>query len=315
MARVDVEYRMRMEEVASLTLIAPTDQAPTLQALLEAMETWMEANPHLRGAKLDAKGDFLRLERAYTWEDIVLEPATRAAVERHIVQFFLRLPRYRAFGVSTKRGVLLVGPPGTGKTLLGKVLCSLLPTTFLWVSPGEVAGPRDIQRLFALARECQPTILFLEDLDLYASRRGNRDGEALLGELLNQLDGFPDNSGVLTVATTNDPRAIEPALAQRPSRFDQMIRLDPPKAPGRAQLLGRFLTCVPHSVAAIAETVATTDGLTGAYLREIVTLAIQRALDGQATDEAAPPTVTVEGLREAVRLVRNSRGDTVGHYA
>ena len=175
-------------------------------------------------------------------------------------------------------------------------------------------NPPQLQRLFSLARELQPTILFLEDLDLYASRRGV-GGHALLGELLNQLDGFPNNTGILTLATTNDPRAIEPALTERPSRFDHVIRMDPPKAPERRALLARFLRKVPHPSACLDEVAAATDGLTGAHLQEVVHLAIQRALDGQGVDETAPPNVTADQLREAVRIVRQQRPGTAGFYA
>jgi cell division protease FtsH len=282
--------------------------------VLEHLEAWMDAHPHLCGAKLTATGDFLKLDRAYSWKDIVIDGPTRATIERHVVQFVARLPRYQAFGLPTKRGVLLVGPPGTGKTLLGKVLCSLLPTTFLWVSPGEVPNPLALRRLFDLARELQPTLLFLEDLDLYASRRG-MGNDALLGELLNQLDGFPANTGVLTLATTNDLKAIEPALAERPSRFDQVIRMDPPKVPERQALLARFLRNLPHPAECLVETAAATDGLAGAHLQEIVHLAIQRALDGQGPGETAPPSVTADHLREAVRIVRQQQPGTAGFYA
>lgn len=172
MARVELQHQEPEGTISCFTLIAPTEQAPFLRDLLARVEAWMDANPHLRGAKLDARGAFLRLDRPYTWEEMVLDSATRAEIDCHILQFLDRLRRCRAFGLSLKRGILLVGPPGTGKTLLGKILCSNLPTTFIWVSPGEMDNPPQLQRLFSLARELQPTILFLEDLDLYASRRG-----------------------------------------------------------------------------------------------------------------------------------------------
>ncbi|OGB91202.1 MAG: hypothetical protein A3G35_01570 [candidate division NC10 bacterium RIFCSPLOWO2_12_FULL_66_18] len=314
MARIDLENESPAGSVACLTLIAPTEKASFLRDLLDRLEAWMDANPHLRGAKLDARGDLLMLDHAYTWDDIVLDPATRAEIARHIIQFLERIPRYRTFGLSLKRGVLLAGPPGTGKTLLGKVLCSTLSTTFIWVSPGEVSDAPQVQRLFVLARELQPTILFLEDLDLYAGHRGNGGG-ALLGELLNQLDGFPNNAGILTLATTNDPRAIEPALAQRPSRFDRLIRLDPPRLSERQQLLARFLRNIIHPEDELPEIAAATDGLAGAHLQEVVHLAVQAALDEQPLNYAEPPKLRAGQLREAVRLVRKQLPGPAGFYA
>jgi hypothetical protein len=314
MVRVNLENQPSGETLACFTLIAPTEEASFLQELLGRVEAWMEANPHLRGAKLDSRGELLVLDRPYTWEDIILDPGTRAEIDRQIVQFFARLPRYRAFGLSLKRGVLLVGPPGTGKTLLGKVLCSVLPTTFLWVSPGEIGNPEQLQRLFTLARELQPTILFLEDLDLYAGHRGG-GGEALLGELLNQLDGFPNNTGVLTLATTNDPRAIEPALAERPSRFDRAIGFDPPRLLERQKLLARFLRNIPHPAGCVPEIAAATDGLSGAHLQEVVHLAVQLALDEQAPGATEAPTVTADHLRRPVRLLQQQRPGGAGFYA
>jgi cell division protease FtsH len=284
-------------------------------SLLEEIEQWMAAHPHLKGAKLDASGNFLRLDRTYDWDDIVLEPAVRAAVDRHVVQFVGRLDRYRTYGLSTKRGVLLAGPPGTGKTLLGKILCCQVPTTFVWVSPSEMGSPGELARLFCLARECQPTILFLEDLDLYASRRDFGGDTTLLGALLNQLDGFSNNSGILTLATTNELAAIEPALAERPSRFDQLLRLDPPGPAGRQTLLRRFLRAVPDAPTDLEDLVAASQGLTGAHLQEVVHLALQQALDRQAVGASDPPCVTREDLREAIRAIRQPREKPVGQYA
>jgi hypothetical protein len=312
MARVCLDQQ-HGEEVACFMLIAPTEQAAFLRNLLDEIEAWMDANPHLRGAKLDAKGNFLNLDRAYTWDDIVLNLPTRAAIDRHILQFVARLPRYQAFGLPVKRGILLVGPPGTGKTLLGKVLCCTLPTTFLWVSPGEIESPSDLQRLFAWARELQPTILFLEDLDLYANHRGN-GGDSLLGELLNQLDGFPTNTGILTLATTNAPQTIEPALAERPSRFDRHITLDAPGRPEREMLLARFLRGVPHPPACLPDVAAQTDGLTGSHLQEVVHLAVQLALDAAPAEDTTLPQVQTEHVMAALRLVQKTRQPRVGFY-
>jgi cell division protease FtsH len=224
-------------------------------------------------------------------------------VERHTLQFLARLPRYQAFGLPAKRGVLLVGPPGTGKTLLGKVLCSVLDTTFLWVSPGEIDSPAQLQKLFAFARELHPTILFLEGLDLYAHQRGG-GGEVVLGELLNQLDGFPANTGILTIATTNDPQAIEPALADRPSRFDRKIHLNPPRRPERDALLARFLRGIPHPPARLPEIAAHTDGPAGAHLQEVVHLAVQMALDAAPVEDITPPQVGADHLKAAIQLVQ-----------
>jgi SpoVK/Ycf46/Vps4 family AAA+-type ATPase len=215
------------------------------------------------------------------------------------VEFLARLPQYQAYGLPVKRGVLLAGAPGTGKTLLGKVLCCTQAATFLWVSPGEVDGPEELQRIFALARECQPTILFLEDLDLYASHRGGAQ-DALLGELLNQLDGFPANTGILTLATTNDPKAIEPALGERPSRFDTTIRFLPPGLPERERLLTRLLRDLPHPPGAVAETARVTEGYTGAHLQAVVHRAVQQALEGTpATARDVIPLTAVVALQKA----------------
>ena len=79
----------------------------------------MADHPHLRRAKLDAKGEFLKLDKSYGWGDIVLSPSVREEVDHHIVRFLDRLPQFQAFGLPTRRGILLEGPPGTGKTLLG----------------------------------------------------------------------------------------------------------------------------------------------------------------------------------------------------
>lgn len=299
-------------EVSCFTLIGPAAQATFLTDLLTAIETWMAVHPHLRGAKLDAKGEFLKRDRAYTWDDIVLAPSIRAEVDAHLLKFVARLPQYQALGLPTKRGVLLVGPPDTGKTLLGKILCSTLPTTFLWVSPGQLGDAAHLGWLFNLARELQPAILFLEDLDLYASRWTG--GDVALGELLNQLDGFAGNRGLLTIATTNDLQAIEPALADRPSRFDRIVRLDPPGMPERLALLRRFLQPFPHPEECLPDLAVASDGLTGAHLQEVVYLAVQAAFDEQDLGGSEPPPLTPDVLQETLRCVRQQRPGSAGFY-
>jgi hypothetical protein len=113
MARVSLSvHPTGSGEVACLFLIGPTGRAAFLQTLVEGLETWMAAHPHLCGAKLDAKGDFLKFDRPYTWDDIVLAPSVRAAVETHLCKFVARVGRYQELGGAHEAGHSPRRPPG-----------------------------------------------------------------------------------------------------------------------------------------------------------------------------------------------------------
>lgn len=157
------------------------------------------------------------------------------------IEVFDRSEAFRLNGVPLKRGIILHGAPGTGKTLLGKVLASLKLATFVYVTAADMSGLEGVRSIFDLARRLAPTILFFEDIDLFTDDRSSYCSKAMLGEILAQLDGFETNDGLIFIATTNDLAAIDPAIRERPSRFDVVIHIELPSRFARREILARNL--------------------------------------------------------------------------
>jgi 26S proteasome regulatory subunit T3 len=174
-----------------------------------------------------------------TYSDIggldVQKQEIRETVELPILQFDL----YKAIGIDPPRGVLLYGPPGTGKTMLVKAVAYHTNSTFIRVNGSEFIqkylgeGPRMVRDVFRLAREKAPSIIFIDEVDSIATKRfdastsADREVQRVLIELLNQMDGFDQNSNVKVIMATNRADTIDPALL-RPGRLDRKIEFPLP---------------------------------------------------------------------------------------
>jgi len=146
------------------------------------------------------------------------------------------------------RGVLLIGPPGTGKTLLAKAIAGESGVPFLSISASEFVelfvgvGASRVRDLFSKAKEKSPCIIFIDEIDSIGRQRGsgigggNDEREQTLNQLLTELDGFADNSGIIVLAATNRPDILDAALL-RPGRFDRKIEVMLPDLDGRKKIL------------------------------------------------------------------------------
>lgn len=200
---------------------------------------------------------------------LTLTPEVRAALGEDVEGFFAAEETYRSLGVAWRRGVLLTGPPGNGKTHAIKSLVNRLGLPTLYVrSFSAYRRPlsETIRAVFARAREVAPCLLIMEDLDSLVPKEG-------LSVLLNELDGFASNRGILTVATTNHPDRLDPALSARPSRFDRVIRFELPDKKRRKAFLTEAATrrasemaVTPEETKAVAKA---TEGFSFAFLQEL----------------------------------------------
>ena len=164
-----------------------------------------------------------------------------------IVDYLHNPGRYREIGASMPKGILLVGPPGTGKTMLAKAVAGESNVPFFSMSGSEFVemfvgmGASKVRDLFKQAKEKAPCIVFIDEIDAIGQKRDGRLGEndereQTLNQLLTEMDGFEENTGVIILAATNRPESLDPALT-RPGRFDRRVPVELPDLKGREEIL------------------------------------------------------------------------------
>jgi len=200
---------------------------------------------------------------------------------RELVQLPLTLPHvYRQLGIIAPRGIILYGPPGAGKTLLMKAIASEVSARFYYVNGPDIIGTyygeaeANLRKMFDEAAHHAPSIIFFDEVDAIAPRRGTAGTQAdtrLVSQLLSLLDGIMQVDGVVAIATTNRVDSIEPAL-RRPGRFDREIYIAPPDAAGRLEILqihAREMPLTDDALDFLPAAAARTHGFVGADLVEL----------------------------------------------
>ena len=167
---------------------------------------------------------------------------------QEIVDYLHDPKKYEQIGASMPKGVLLVGPPGTGKTMLAKAVAGESNVPFFLMSGSEFVEmfvgmvASKVRDLFRQAKEKAPCIVFIDEIDAIGQKRsggpmgGNDEREQTLNQLLTEMDGFEDNTGVIILAATNRPESLDPALT-RPGRFDRRVPVELPDLAGREAIL------------------------------------------------------------------------------
>lgn len=226
---------------------------------------------------------------------------------QEIVDYLHDPSKYREIGATMPKGVLLVGPPGTGKTMLAKAVAGEANVPFFSMSGSEFVemfvgmGASKVRDLFRQAKEKAPCIVFIDEIDAIGQKRnsgnfgGNDEREQTLNQLLTEMDGFEDNSGVIILAATNRPESLDPALT-RPGRFDRRVPVELPDLKGREAILRvhaqkiKYTNDVDFSVIA-----RMASGASGAELANIVNEAALRAVrDGRSAADQADFEESIE---------------------
>ena len=171
-----------------------------------------------------------------------------------------------------RRGILLYGYPGTGKTQLCKQMAlkaKNLGVTTIWVTSKSIHSNEDLAGIFKFARNCSPTLLIFEDIDLFAGARDEYEGvRGLLGEFLQQLDGIASNDGIFVAATTNRLYVLDKAISDRPVRFDAKIELDYNDFDSKKNLIELYNTSkLPIDASVIAHRLT---NVTPAHIQELM---------------------------------------------
>ncbi len=187
---------------------------------------------------------------------------------------FLRNPkRYYNFGARMPRGVLLVGPPGVGKTMIAKAVAAEADVPFFYQSGASFVqiyvgmGAKRVSELFSAAKKNAPAIIFIDEIDAVGKKREggrNDEREGTLNQLLTEMDGFEETSGIVVIAATNNIDVMDAALL-RAGRFDRRVFVDLPTVAEREAILNKYLRHIPHDLS-VADVAKMTVGFNGASL-------------------------------------------------
>ena len=225
-----------------------------------------------------------------------------------IVEYLHNPEKYREIGATMPKGILLVGPPGTGKTMLAKAVAGESNVPFFSISGSEFVemfvgmGASKVRDLFRQAKEKAPCIVFIDEIDAIGQKRdgrmgGNDEREQTLNQLLTEMDGFEENTGVIILAATNRPESLDAALT-RPGRFDRRVPVELPDLKGREEILkvhAKKIKCEGN--ADFSKVARMASGASGAELANIVNEAALRAVrDGRSS-------VSQSDLEESIEVV------------
>jgi transitional endoplasmic reticulum ATPase len=232
---------------------------------------------------------------------------------REAVEWPLKHPEaFKRLGIDPPKGILLYGPPGTGKTLLAKAVATESEANFVSIKGPEVLSKwvgeseRAIREIFRKARQAAPCVVFFDEIDSIAPRRGQRFDsgvtDRIVNQLLTEMDGLERLEGVVVIAATNRPDVLDPALL-RPGRFDRLIYVPPPDERARLEILKVHTRRMPLAEDVdLAEIAKRTEGYTGADLAAVCKEAALAALR-----EAGKPTkVTMRHFLKAMEVVKPS---------
>lgn len=234
-----------------------------------------------------------------TLENLILRGTLKQDIFDDLVQFFAARETYETYGIPWKRGIIFVGPPGNGKTHAVKAIINAIQQPCLYVKSFKVEYRTDednIRMVFDRARKSAPCILVLEDLDSLVTPQ-NRSF------FLNELDGFAANIGIVTLATTNHPERLDPAILDRPSRFDRKYPFDLPALEERQAYIRMWNSSLQATLRlsgdAEAQLAEQTESFSFAYLKELFLSSMMRWINrpGQETMEQIM-AAQVEVLRE-----------------
>jgi len=228
------------------------------------------------------------------WNDIGgLDEVKQSLIE--MVEWPLKNPEsFERMGIQPPRGILLYGPPGTGKTLLAKAVANESGANFISVKGPELKSKwvgeseKMIRDLFRRARQVAPTVIFFDEIDALAPRRGTSSGEhvteSIVSQLLTELSGLEELKGVVVIAATNRPDIIDPGLL-RPGRFDRHIMVPPPDEKSRLEILKVHATGMPLKNVDLKMIAKGTDGFSGADLdalcREAAMTSLRENMDSK----------------------------------
>ena len=240
-----------------------------------------------------------------------------------IVDFLKNKEKFKEVGARVPRGILLSGEPGTGKTLLARAIAGEANVPFFAASGSDFSGiivglgVAKIKEIFEMAKRNSPCILFIDEIDAIGQRRSthsynDQDREQTLNQLLIEMDGFSNETGIIVIGATNRPDMLDPALL-RPGRFDRQVYIELPDLSGRREILDLYSKKVKIAPDVDLQDLARgTTGFSGADLENLLNEAALHAVRGGRKEIAQ---VDVEEARDKIlmgpRKVRKMRPEDI----
>jgi ribosome biogenesis ATPase len=257
-----------------------------------------------------------------TWDDVGSLADIREELAFAITKPIAQPELFEAMGLRGSTGVLLFGPPGCGKTLVAKAAANESGANFISIKGPELLNKyvgeseRAVRQVFSRARAASPCVLFFDEMDALAPRRGadsaNASAERVVNQLLTEMDGMEGRQGVYLVAATNRPDMIDPALL-RPGRLDKILYVPLPPPEGRASILKALIRRTPLASDVDIDAVATSEVLTGfsgadmaALLREACVESLKESMAVVGAAGAARTEVAARHFQAALRQVQPS---------
>jgi transitional endoplasmic reticulum ATPase len=320
--QIDLGDLVRRTEGMTPAAISKVVDTAALEVFREATQSGRQVEldtPHLLAAIERYGGQDRPTVEHWTWESVILPQSVKEQLQQ--LQAVIEDPEAaRKFGVEPPTGLLLAGPPGTGKTTIAKVLAAQARSSFYPISGADVISKwvgeseRNIRQLFERARENRPSIVFIDEIDAIAGRRGESLGthDSHVNQLLAEIDGVAGQRGVFVIGATNRPDQIDPALL-RGGRLSRTVVLGLPDEEGRLALLRLFTARMPTVGVRLEELAAASEGMSPADLRSLTQEAALAAMTRDGA--AATPTVTHEDFEEALRRLRPERRSASGSFA
>jgi transitional endoplasmic reticulum ATPase len=308
---VDLEDLVRRTEGMTPAAIEKVVDTAALEVFRQAADTGQQLEldtEHLLAAIEKYGGQDRPTVERWTWDSLILPPAIKAQLQQ--LQAVIEDPESATkFGVEPPTGLLLAGPPGTGKTTIAKVLAAQARSSFYPISGADVMSKwvgeseRNIRQLFERARENRPSIIFIDEIDAIASRRGEiQVHDSHVNQLLAEIDGVAGQRGIFVIGATNRPDQLDPALL-RGGRLSRTVVLGLPDEDGRLAMLRLHSARMPTVGVRLDELAKQTEGFSPADLKALCQEAALAAMTRNGDGRAAP-SVTHEDFAEALGRLR-----------
>ena len=285
--------------------ISTAESHDRIKELFDSIDSFFALKGPLKGACFNPHWKWVEPDFA-DWSSVVLGEDVKDALDLNIVTFLENLQLYEDYKLPTSRGILLSGLPGTGKTLTMEVLLNEFHDYTRIYAPAEtLSQPNGINDTYALARKLSPTLVIIEDIDTLGQAQDHHDRSIYVSQLLSSLNSAEPNSGVITVASTNYPQALDIALRDRPGRFDARINFSLPTTSERLKILKKYSEPFKISDIKWKAWAKRTENFTGAWLRELVTTAFTLSVREQKSNKS--PVLKESYMEQAFAIVEKTR--------